>query len=333
MNCDTIFPVASLTKPIIATLLLSLQEDGELDLVDPIKNYLPELACSTIGERTLLQFITHSSGVVDEELGNIAVEFMKNELKLDIPEDGSERDTREVWDEIMQQAGKLLDVPTDKVWEHIILKNAKDIKDAGSLMSYCNTGYNQLKNVVVAVGKKSIDEIARQRIFDPLGMVDTHFVTPEEKWDRIIRRPEGSEGFPFQNSEQCFKSDYGAGGLKTTPNDYLQFCEMIRKGGTHNNARVLSRLTVDAIMYDYNFQLSQKNPFDAWALGFNIRGKKCDDTGIIRPESCLDHGGWGGTKIIVDPQNHISMVIFGVLTNGKPLLSSNILNITYSALI
>ena len=80
-----------------------------------------------------------------------------------------------------------------------------------------------------------------------------------------------------------------------------------------------------------------ENTYAAWGLGFNIREKKMDDLGLLRPASCVDHGGWAGTKLVIDPEEQITAAIFTAeYKQGEVGFPNNIygrvMNVIYSAL-
>jgi len=333
LTLDHIFPVASITKPIIATLLMQLQEDGEIDLCEWVSEFVPSFKHDNKNGISIWHLLTHTSGLIDADIESGVNAYLRDELKFTLPENNND----DGWDKIFIKARNLMELPeiidtreaVHDTWA-TIARGLPPTHQPHKLMSYCNTGYQLCKEIVTNVYGKPIEEIAQERIFKPLGMKDSHFILPKDKWDKVVRRGEDCEGYPWQNDEGCFISESGAGGLKTTTGDIIRFCEMIRSNGTLNGIRVLSTLSVQRMSQDFNYDLNAA--FDSWTLGFNYRGKKFDDSGILRPSSCLDHGGWGGSKIFIDEKSGLSMAFFAVHYNGKKSLLAPFANIVYSCL-
>ena len=309
VQMDTIFPVASNTKPIIAALLFILLEDGRLELNDPIKKFIPEYDGGGKENIRIWHFLTHTSGIIDDQFYKTVDEYVKQELKIEHPgEDAEEKD----WDEYNNKIKKALELPEDtdsrKVWNIISYKGGKVQHEPRKVMSYCNHGYQVLKEVVCAASGESIDNYAQRVLFGPLGMCDTHWVLPEHKWGRTLGRNEKCTGYGWINSEGNYTSESGSGGLKTTANDMARFCEMILGGGKYNDKRVLSPAGVREMTDNYNNYLPGES--DSWSLGWNYRGRKVDNEGVLRSPRAIEHGGWAGHRIMVDPERKISVILY-----------------------
>ncbi len=332
---DSIFQVASITKPFIATLLMQLQEEGKIDLGEKVQKYLPDFTGEDKAEILIAHFLSHTSGIVDEELGEGARAYIKNELGIETPND---EDDDDAWEATMKQVREKMgftadDYPDNKLWNlwrHICMTKLKVTRKPQTFMSYCNTGYGLCKDIIDKVTGRPIDDVLEEYITGPLGMKDTHFHLPKEKYGRVIRRLEGFEGYPWYNNEDSYQSDHGAGGLKSTVNDIMRFIEAFRLGGALDGKRILSRRSVETMTRNHNFML---NPFDSWGLGWNVRSGKIDDLSIMRPATVIDHGGYGGTRIYVDKENEISFAFFSVNTMTNLLIPSYIGNMLYAGLL
>ena len=312
LTLDTIYPMASITKPIVATLMMILSEDGELELNDPVCKYLPEFNSDDKKDIAIWHLLTHTSGIEDEVIYKNAHEYCKDNFETELTDDN--------WDEVMAIAKEKLDLPNvdnREVWKYIqrLQKPSRKPREA---MMYSSFGFDIAKDIICKVSGKSIDQFASERLFNPLGMTDTHWILPKEKWERVIRRPEGFEGYPWQNQDESFVNESGGGGLKSTANDMMKFCEMIRGEGRYEDARIMSPITVRGMVKNHNIEGFPA--FEAWGLGFNYHGIKCDDMGLVRPETAIDHGGYGGSRIFIDFENRLSWVLFTV----KPLEMDNI---------
>ena len=249
VRTDTIFPVFSNSKIIIATLIMILLEDGCLKLEEPVFRFLPEFTGGGKENINIWHLLTHTSGLSGE--GEV-------------------------------------EHPPRKV------------------MMYNNYGYQTLKDIICAITGESIDAYAQRVLFGPLGMIDSHWILPKEKWGRVLGRNERCMGYGWINSEECYTSESGAGGLKTTVNDMISFCEMIRNKGRYNGHRVLSPASVFEMTKNHNPEFT--NPFDSWGLGWNYRSTKVDNAGDLRSASSIEHGGWAGHRFLVDPEYGLTVV-------------------------
>ena len=209
-------------------------------------------------------------------------------------------------------------------------------------MFYCNYGCQILKWIVDEITKEPIDSFAQKRLFNPLNMIDTHWRVPENKYGRILGRGERCEGYPYINSKQYYQSESGSGGLKTTVCDITNFGRMILNKGEFDGNRVLSGRSVEEMTRnhngDVNFEKKAENIYAAWGLGWNIRCEKKDDTGLLRSANCIDHGGWAGTKFVVDPDFDLTAAIFTAEYKQDEIklpsaIYGNIMNVIYSALL
>src|SRR5207245_1366117 len=148
---DTIYPLSSLTKPIIATAAMLLVEDGLLGLQRPVSEYLPEL--SGEGKQAVMvhHLLTHTSGLRDQDVNAHAAK-KKDVLAIHHPEA-----TQHSW-----------------INEYLFLRYDAPLgKPPGVEMFYCNYGYMLLGEIVRRVSGQALADFARARIFEPLGMQDT----------------------------------------------------------------------------------------------------------------------------------------------------------------
>lgn len=333
LSCDTIFSVASNTKPIIATLLMILQEDGLLDLTDPVNKYIPEFTGEGKEKICLWHFLCHTSGIMDDDIEDCILTKLRDDFGCSTLSKESEWDDIEpIIKEVTEKLGLVVekDHYYDALKEKFFYK-APIKREPRSAMSYCNFGYQLLKDIICDITGESIDSFASRKLFIPLSMNDTYFKVPVEKYERILGRNERCEGYPYINSEDCYTSESGSGGLKSTPNDMVKFLDMIANDGLVGDTRILSKNSIKSMKTNQNEGVGTE--FDSWTLGFNYRGTKKDDSGILRSSEALDHGGWAGTKILLDPQFGLTAALY---TAEYKDVSFNIygraFNILYSAL-
>ena len=340
---DTIFPVASITKPVVSALLLCLQEDGLIDMCDPVCRYLPEFNEGGRERIQLWYLVTHTSGLLDENAWGNTHEHALKEFRMLPPEDdaGPEEWTR-FHKELANKMGLDPDAPQSDRMNNpgYVLSLKQPVNhEPRTIMRYCNYGCQLLKWVVDAVTGEPIDSFAQKRLFNPLGMSDTYWRVPEDKFDRILGRGDRCEGAPFINSKDYYQSESGSGGLKTTVGDITRFGQMVLGKGTLDGAYILNRRSILEMTRNHNsdIETGSANTYAAWGLGWNIRQGKKDDTGLLRSANCLDHGGWAGTKFVVDPDEDITAAIFTAEYKHSEMNFPNgiygmILNVLYSSL-
>lgn len=342
MKMDLIFPVASITKPIVSTLLMILQEQGKLNVSEPIWRYLPEFTGGGRESICVWHLLTHSSGLKDEEVWGGADAYIEETYGLKRPEDGS---PDEAWDAFhkavrekmglrpeSEDSGRLNDP------HYLISLKLPLPHKPRSHMTYCNYGYQVCKWIVEAVSGEPADQFAQRVLFHPLGMVDTYWRVPKEKWPRILGRVESARGVPWINSEDNYLNESGSGGLKTTAGDITRFLQMMLGGGTLDGVRVLSKYSTTRMVQNYNADVpgGEGPDWNAWGLGFNVRCGKMDDSGVLRPATAFDHGGWAGTKILADPESGLAIALFTAEYERPPekdtMINGRFFNVLYSAL-
>ncbi len=327
---ESITPVFSCTKPITAVLILKLQEDGLLDVTDSVYSYLPWLGKDKEGI-LVWHLLTHTSGIIDDDFFKFRGEYIEKELGLKSPDDEA---PDEEWDEFHKKVKEKMGLSEDcrrEDVDHYLLEKFKTNKAPHEMMSYGMTAFNLLGDIITAVTGKGIDDYALEVLFEPLGMMNSHFIVPESKYDNVIGRGEGTTGYPWINSPSCMNNTAAQNGLKTTVSDLCRFCDMVLANGEYDGKYFLSPASIREMSENHNFDLN--SVWDSWGLGWNLRGKKKDDAGILRSGVSLEHGGWAGSKMICDPAYHLSAAIFTGEWN-PPTKSSlnNIINVIYSAL-
>lgn len=318
LKLDTIFNVCSITKPIIASLILCLQEDGIVDITEPVCKYLPEFVGGGKENICVWHLLTHSSGLDDQEIWEDSKEYIKNEIGLEVPSNECTREeflafsakVAEKIDADINQKGRLGDI------EYLISLKINMRRKPRTNMVYCNYGFQRLANIITTVTGESLDEYASRKIFIPLDMKDTAWRLPEDKWDRVIGRIDTAVSADWFNCKENYLSESGAGGIKTTVDDMIRFTQMILNGGTLDAARVLSKASVSQMFINHNegVPCAAGEDFSRWSLGWNLHGNKKDGDGLLRSERCIDHTGYAGTKIFIDPEHDLAMAFFAVET-------------------
>jgi len=297
MAPDTIFRIFSMTKPVTSVAVLILVDEGKLALDDPAEQYLPELANPVVGverlpaERpaTVKDLLLHTAGLAYGLTGNDPVTRLYREG------DVLRRD--ETLEEKVRRIGTLpLRHHPGTQWDYSI---ATDV----------------LGRLVEVVSGQPLDAFFEERIFAPLGMVDTGFHVPEEKTDRFAEiydmrfggnlvPAESPAGYDFHN-KPIFLS--GGGGLVSTARDYLTFCRMLLNGGAYDGVRILERETVDLMTRDHLGDLPISMIGHALGMGgagFGL-GVSVTKTAFYDTRGDVGEYNWGGaasTIFWVDPK-------------------------------
>jgi CubicO group peptidase (beta-lactamase class C family) len=239
MQPDTIFRLASMTKPVVSVAILTLFEAGKILLTDPVSAYLPmfkDLQVATPAglvpadrEITLHDLLTHTSGLGSATSGAGWEAF--SALMQDRPAGAT------LADFVPRMASTPLSFQPGGAWEY-----------SGVF------GFDVLARIVEVVSGIGIEQYFQEQIFQPLGMRATTFHVPAEQLSRVTvayqRGPNGlTAGTPgviigdATNPNTRYTS--GGGGLAGTAEDYARFGDMLCNGGQLEDVRILSRKTVE----------------------------------------------------------------------------------------
>jgi len=251
MGNDTLFRIASMTKPITSVALMMLYERGYFQLNDPVHRFIPAWRDHRVwvsGEGSAMvteaptrpmsmrDMLCHTGGLTYgaqlEALGSPADPNPVTKEYLRVGMKGVDGESRESF--LQKLAGVPLRYQPGERWMYSL---STDVCGA----------------LVEIISGKSLDRFFADEIFGPLQMPDTCFVVPPEKRDRIAANYTRGPGKKLMLIEaagrtrnmtaQPFYS--GGGGLISTTADYLRFCEMLRRGGELDGARILGPRTVE----------------------------------------------------------------------------------------
>ncbi len=288
MRPDTVFWIASMTKPITATAVMMMQEEGRLSVDDPVARYLPEFrqlkdAAGQPASITIRQCLTHSSGLCDLSLDETKTTATLAGLSPLI-------------------ASKPLKFPPGSQWQ------------------YCQTGINTVARIVEVVSGKSYPDFLQDRLFTPLGMVDTSFYPPAAQVARLAtpykRNASGQlekTGLFFLNGQPPTSRDrypMANGGLFSTAADYAKFAQMILRGGLATGTRYLQPASIRQMTSPQTGDLlTGFTPGNAWGLGWCIVCQPQGASAALSPGS-FGHGGLFGTQAWIDPvKNRIHLLL------------------------
>jgi CubicO group peptidase (beta-lactamase class C family) len=315
MRRDSIFRVASITKPIVAAASMILVEECKLRLDDPVDPWLPELADRKVlrsADSPLDDTVPANRPITLRDLltfrlGTGAVMVFPSQYPIQFA---------------MERAGiapgpYLPTLPPDGLMK--AFGSLPLVHQPGEQWLY-NSGSDILGVLISRVTGQTLGAFLQERIFAPLGMKDTAFSVPEEKLDRLttayqtdfatggVALFDEARGGRFA-SPPAFES--GAGGLVSTVDDYLAFCQMMLNKGTYGNERMLSRLSVELMTTDHiTSEQKARSPFfpaDFWdsrGWGFGMAVITRRDTLESVPERFGWDGGYG-TSAYTDPNEEL----------------------------
>ncbi|HEY6341353.1 MAG TPA: serine hydrolase domain-containing protein [Bryobacteraceae bacterium] len=228
---DSIFAIASMTKTIASTAAMQLVERGKVRLEEPAANHLPELAKLEVLEGF-------------DASGNPKLRPARKPVMLKHLLTHTSGFAYDTWDENMRKYNALLPVPPGTVAPLTPL-----IFEPGTRWQY-GTGLDWTGKLVEAVSGQTLEAYFQTNILEPLGMKDTKFSVPGEKFDRMVsvyqRQPDGSLKQNPRRLPAPPKAFNGGGGLYSTVGDYVRFMQMIlRKGRGPGNDRILQEKTVE----------------------------------------------------------------------------------------
>ena len=314
---DAIFRIYSMTKPIAAAAMMILFEEGHWTLDDPVTRFIPEFAnlkvCTGVGPD-----------------GEMTVEDVKRPPSL-----------REVMSHTAGFGYGLFDFhPVERAYRAAGVMHADGDQDfldriaAQPLMFQPGTEWfysvaSGILGVIVSrISGQPFGDVLQERIFGPLGMVDTAFQTGVEKADRLVTfyGDDGRGGLsemttvldaPINGFIHPPKFQDGGGGLVSTAKDYARFCQMILNRGELDGARILSPVAVelmstnvipDSVLAVQNpYRLLPFNPAFGFGLGFSVFNDP-RRMGSVEGRGTLAWGGMGGTWFWIDPENDLVFV-------------------------
>lgn len=328
MPVDGIFRIYSMTKPITVTATLILMEEGHFLLDDPLSNWMPEFTemCVFVGAPggeilttdlvrpiTIRHLLTHSAGLsYGFETGH-PVDKLYQQAGLHESKNGAEFITR-------LSKLPLVNQPGEKFWYSM----AHDV----------------LGILVELVSGQPLDAFLQERIFAPLGMVDTGFWVPPEKLARLVTMYEPRAGKLQPSKEMDFDRTVrppvpsGGGGLVSTAADYLNFAQMLLNCGEFKGRRLLSRKTFEVLTTPHlPFPPGEIATDFGFSMGLGVA--VLTDLSQGNRRGSLGSFGWGGaagTRFWVDPQEDLVGILMAQTMPGNWRAPEMFENLAYAAL-
>ena len=270
MTIDTIFDLASLTKPIAtATCIFKLIEEGQLKLDDPIAKHWPAFAANGKAKVTIEDCLLHRSGLTPD---NSIADYVGNR------------------DEIMDRVAELsLIYPT------------------GTDFRYSDVGFIVLGEVVQRLTDTPLDTFAKETIFEPLKMSDTSYnpKTKERVAPTSSRKGEPIRGNVHDPRAFALGGVAGHAGLFSNADDLARFCRMLLHQGELDGQRILSPLAVRLLLEPV--KLADGN---IRSRGWDVATAYSSQRGELFPKGDgFGHTGFTGTSIWIDPPSQTAIII------------------------
>ena len=328
---DTIFRIYSLTKIITSVAALTLIEEGKLGLLQPVEKYLPEFSDRQI-------FV----GGTAQQMGLTPAKVPITIHHLFTHTSGfTYGDGEEPLDEVYQRAG--LEKAESLEGLVNILARLPLKREPGTAYEY---GYSTdiLARVVEVVSGQPFDLFIKERILEPLGMVDTGFSVDQTKRHRLAKVYEHGKNGDLQVAEGLEHEDSGGvrvfpaggAGLFSTIEDYSRFGQMLCNGGELNGVRILSRKAFEQMTVDHLGGLRVTNRTYTEGYGFGLGVAVRINNGLAGTLGTLGSFGWSGkatTLCSVDPAEQLVMLIFTQhLPYDEHGLFERFTNLVYQAL-
>lgn len=317
MQPDTLFRLASMTKPVISVAIMMLLEEGKLLLTEPVSNYLPTFRnlrvqvpnpsvpnwafsdlmpgdfqlVSAEREITIKDLLTHTSGLGSATVGPCQAETLAVA--------GSIRAGETLADVIPKMGAVPLSFQPGTTWQYSP-----------------GFGFDTLGRIVEIVSGIEIDRFLQERVFDPLEMSDTTFSVPADRAPRVAvpyeRAPAGGlqPASPIRilglSTDPDNRYYSGGGGLVATAEDYARFALMLCSGGqTARGERLLGRKTVELMASNHIGQLPlQLGMGDYRGYRFGLGVRVLDNSAEASTPASRGTFGWSGafgTNSFIDP--------------------------------
>jgi CubicO group peptidase (beta-lactamase class C family) len=327
MAANAIFRIYSMTKPIVSVAAMMLVEEGQLLVGDPLSKYLPAFAAPKVAvesggavdlvpatrEITIQDLLRHTSGLIYEFRGDSTVHKRYREAKVSRPDQTS-----------ADHAATLARLPL--------------AHQPGTRWEY-GRSTDVLGRVLEVITGKPLGEILAERIFRPVGMVDTGFHVPASQLHRVAepfeKDPDTGEAVSLLDVREPPMFQSGGGGLVSTAEDCARFVLMLQGGGALGGVRLLGRKTVAFMTADHLGSIPgvevMTGPGFGFGLGFAVR---LADGLSTSPGSVGQYywGGIAGTVSWVDPREELIAVLMTQAPGRREYYRALFRNLVYASL-
>lgn len=346
MTTDSIFRIASMTKPIVSVGAMMLVEEGRLDLAAPVSQYLPEFKDLQVGIEKRDEGTGKTEFVLEAQKRPMTVQdLMRHTAGLvyappigsgPVPNAYRDADVANRDETLAQMVTKLSKLPLahqpGEVWEYSM---AVDV----------------LGRVIEVVSGEDLDKFVEENITRPLGMESTGFYVKETEGGRIAqpdKDPATGQRPPLFDPATKPKRFSGGGGMVSTAGDYLRFCEMLMQGGVLGKTRMLapstvSLMTSNALQPGIGYAANILRFIDiaptpsmgqGFGLGFAIRTEAGQNPLPGSPGSFYWTGAYGTTFYIDPAKQMITIMMIQVPLGPKgPYYRQMARSLAYQALM
>ncbi len=334
ISAETIFRIYSMTKPITSVAALMLMEEGRFRLNDPVAAYLPDFKDVRVLDAngglvapqqpmTIRHLFTHTAGLSYGFDENFLIDRLYQQ---------------QVWGAIRNNPEMTL-----AAWIETIAQMPLAYHP-GTRYRY-SVATDVLGYLVEVVSGMGFADFLQQRIFEPLGMVDTFFTVPAEKLDRFAANYGPQEGGGLKVIDAPRESQYakptlrpsGGGGLLSTTPDYLRFTQMLLNGGELDGVRLLGRKTVELMTTNHLPDGIYVDNDPKSGLGFGLGVSVLLDLGKGQLLGSIGNYGWGGaanTNFWIDPKEDlIGILMLQFMPGGTYPVTADFRNLVYQALV
>jgi CubicO group peptidase (beta-lactamase class C family) len=311
MSFDAIFRIYSMSKPITSAAVMMLCEQGQVRLGDPVSRYIPGFKNSRVmvprngcdydlvparREMTVHDLFTHSSG--------LSYGFDQQSALDDLYR-------KALWQRFEKDSSLTL---ADFV---AILTELPLAFHPGTAFRY-SFSIDVLGHIIQLASGMPFEDFLQERVFAPLGMVDTAFWVPPEKADRLAAIYGPAEEGGLKPLDEPITSRYlkpphnpsGGGGLVSTVSDYLRFGQMLLNQGELDGTRLLGRKTVEWMLHNHLPEAIPANGDPA--NGFGLGGSVLLHPGLSHQPGSVGKFGWGGaanTQWWIDPAEEMQCLL------------------------
>ena len=270
MTVDTVFDMASLTKPVAAgTSIMKLCEQGGLSLEDLARTRLPGLVGEGSETITIEHLLTHHAGYVPDN----SLEDYKHGV--------------------------------DEAWRRLL--TLKTQTPPGTRFKYSDVGFELLGKIVEEVSGRPLDQFAREEVFEPIGMADTGYLPDEARRSRAAAS-EPRDGVMLVGEVHDPRAALlggvaGHAGLFSTAKDMARYATMMLGGGQIGGVRVLDEETVDEMTRARDVSGQRR------AAGWDAQSAYSSNRGKLLSDRAFGHGGFTGTAMWIDPELDLFVIV------------------------
>ena len=293
MKLDSLFWIASMTKPFTAVSILMLQDEGKLQVSDPVEKFIPEFAAlkTPAGQPahiTIEQILTHTSGLGEGDTAAIKAAHTLREL---IP----------------------------------IYLSSPMLYEPGDHWRYTQSGINVAARIVEVASGVSFDAFVSKHLLKPLGMKNTTFYPNKKQRSHLVtpyikdKQTGTLTAAPYANFGNTGQPPFGNGGLFSTGPDYARFCQMLLSRGMFHGKRYLSPAAYQQLTTVHTGELKtgflQTEEYGnrgmnyGWGIGVAILKAAHPGVAEMLSPGTFGHGGAWGTQAWIDPERGLAYIL------------------------